>query len=506
MYRSNRIGLVLVLVLAISFNAGAQSDSTLLEKGIYTEETLGNLDEAIKIYQQVVANTNASRSTAALALYRLGMCFRKSGQQEKAQANFDKLTKLYPEQKDLISKIPVPSVSDLLQSATWADGELLQFQWNLSTFQWSSAGSIEKEGKGLWQFDEIVPYFLSTQYESTLVHAQNFLPISSRKRSESNSTDIQIKFAADQIEISTFQNNTFIRREILTDRPVYEEYGLGYLIRCLPLSDGFRVTIPVFSEGSEAVGMATIEVIGREVITVPAGRFDCYKVLISNRANNSPNVNVWLSADNHRYPIRIQSGSNIGQLYSIKTWNKSQQAVFDDREIGIQLSAPAGWRILKTNIETAPIISIIGPEGEADGFLQITPISKLKVENASPPTVLEALGKLGEIIYKSYAVRPEVEKASPTTVLEALGKANEIIHKNRAVRPESGDDTPISGMPTARGIADTKSTVGGNDIVQYGIVFMNETKACIAGFQTAKGSFDDMKPIIDSILNSIKIN
>ena len=45
---------VVALVLMFASAAHAQSLSELMEKAIYTEETLGNVEGAIRIYQQII--------------------------------------------------------------------------------------------------------------------------------------------------------------------------------------------------------------------------------------------------------------------------------------------------------------------------------------------------------------------------------------------------------------------------------------------------------------------
>ncbi len=57
--------------------ASASSTAELLEKAIFTEETVGDLKAAIKIYEQIVAQAEANRSHVAQARYRLGMCHLK---------------------------------------------------------------------------------------------------------------------------------------------------------------------------------------------------------------------------------------------------------------------------------------------------------------------------------------------------------------------------------------------------------------------------------------------
>ncbi len=83
--------------------AGA-SAAVLLEKGIYTEETVGDLDAAIKVYQQIIDDTKANRQYAARAQYRLGMCYLKKGDKAKAAAELRQLLASYPQEKDIAAQ------------------------------------------------------------------------------------------------------------------------------------------------------------------------------------------------------------------------------------------------------------------------------------------------------------------------------------------------------------------------------------------------------------------
>ena len=58
--------------------------SVLLEQGIYTEETVGDLPRAIEIYSEIVADNQANRKYVAEALFRLGLCHVASGQNKIA--------------------------------------------------------------------------------------------------------------------------------------------------------------------------------------------------------------------------------------------------------------------------------------------------------------------------------------------------------------------------------------------------------------------------------------
>lgn len=94
---------VLCAVISISVTA-AESISVLLQKGIFAEETEGNLDVAIKIYEGIVAEGEANRSLVAQAQYRLGMCRLKLGMNEEAATGFQKLVNQFSDAAELVAR------------------------------------------------------------------------------------------------------------------------------------------------------------------------------------------------------------------------------------------------------------------------------------------------------------------------------------------------------------------------------------------------------------------
>jgi len=93
-----------VVMLATAGVGWAESNTVLLEKGIYTEQTLGDLDEAIKIYEQIVADASAQRNTVARAQYRLGMCYLKKGRNQQALVALEKVVAQFPDQTELVAQ------------------------------------------------------------------------------------------------------------------------------------------------------------------------------------------------------------------------------------------------------------------------------------------------------------------------------------------------------------------------------------------------------------------
>ena len=88
--RARRTGAALLLLAITSLLATAQvaaaaSPSELLEQGIYSEETKGDVDAALKLYQQVVTEAKAGQAVAAQAQYRLGVCYLQEEELRRGQ-------------------------------------------------------------------------------------------------------------------------------------------------------------------------------------------------------------------------------------------------------------------------------------------------------------------------------------------------------------------------------------------------------------------------------------
>lgn len=130
LFLSSIIGLAAAAPTALQ----AASPSELLEQGIYSEETKGDLDAAMRLYQQVVAEAKTGQAVAAQAQYRLGVCYYKKKNYTEATAAFEKLVKDYPDQKELVrlaSEYLAGAVA--LLPAPWTDGEEMRLDMKTPT-------------------------------------------------------------------------------------------------------------------------------------------------------------------------------------------------------------------------------------------------------------------------------------------------------------------------------------------------------------------------------------
>jgi carboxyl-terminal processing protease len=95
-------------------NVPAASVAESLEKGIYLEETKGELKSAVQIYQQIVNDPGVDRRILAQAQLRLGLCQLKLGNKPQAISALDRLTLDFPDKDKLLAIVEqqMPQVLD----------------------------------------------------------------------------------------------------------------------------------------------------------------------------------------------------------------------------------------------------------------------------------------------------------------------------------------------------------------------------------------------------------
>jgi len=101
----SRIFIFIFLAFAVVILSSAyiqQSAEQLYQSGLYKEEVEGELEKAIEIYERIIKDFPENESTAAKALYHIGMCYEKLGKQE-AQKAYQRLIDEYPGQKQEVA-------------------------------------------------------------------------------------------------------------------------------------------------------------------------------------------------------------------------------------------------------------------------------------------------------------------------------------------------------------------------------------------------------------------
>ena len=114
-----------VILAAVLMAYGFQNSfehKVLFEKAKFTMETKGDLEEAIKIFSQIITKFPDEREYAAKSQYYIGLCYEKLGltQSKRAQESFQRVVDHYPEQKETVTLareklITLKKTSDLVQ-------------------------------------------------------------------------------------------------------------------------------------------------------------------------------------------------------------------------------------------------------------------------------------------------------------------------------------------------------------------------------------------------------
>jgi TonB family protein len=101
----NRIaGFMVVAVLTVA-TGHAQTAAELMQKGIFTQETSGDLDGAIAIFRQIVNSGSSPRDLAAQAQYRIAQSLLQKGDLAHAAQEFDNLARNYADYGSLVSNL-----------------------------------------------------------------------------------------------------------------------------------------------------------------------------------------------------------------------------------------------------------------------------------------------------------------------------------------------------------------------------------------------------------------
>ena len=104
-----------IILIALTSPLFAQTSQQLLQQGFLKENSEGNLEEAISIYEKIVKDGDADRSIRAKAQLHIALCKEKLGLQE-AQKEYQKVIDNYPEYQQEVS-IAKERLSKLVQLA-----------------------------------------------------------------------------------------------------------------------------------------------------------------------------------------------------------------------------------------------------------------------------------------------------------------------------------------------------------------------------------------------------
>ena len=229
--------------------------------------------------------------------------------------------------------------------------------------------------------------------------AETFRPIKSHWK-HSQLGEVWATYRTNEVEIRRAGGSPATMQ---IDSPIYDNEEAMYAMRRLPLQVGYKATLPILVTLSGASIQVGLEVVGKETVEVPAGKFDCVKVHLS-----VVNQDFWFSDDARRYLVKFEAAPVIANLTSVIQRRAGEPVPFDDRQLGISFVAPPGWvvwRAMHGQPEGQVLIRALDPDADTtDGGMRLFATDTLSeiARQSARAWAQEMTGK-----YITHKVRPD---------------------------------------------------------------------------------------------------
>jgi hypothetical protein len=481
--RARRTGAALFLLAVTSLlttaqMAAAASPSELLEQGIYSEETKGDVDAALKLYQQVVTEAKAGQAVAAQAQYRVGICYYKKKNYSEANAAFEKLLKDYPDQKDLIALANKYLANAMpLMPAPWVDGEEMHLDIKFpSGIKIGTACyrvyAGEANGQKIWRLRTRLVAASSQQFSRVEVEADSFQPLHCRWKINAIG-ECDATYLPGHAELKMIGQDEV--KQIALSGVVYDNEEVAQLIRRLPLASGYKTTVHTFTGlGGGNIYSVQVEATGPKQVEVPAGTFDCYKVDLSLTGQSQT---FWYSTDAHHYLVQFKGGGVIAVLAAVTQRKPGEPVQFEDRASGFSLTAPADWMFYR--MDTPPEkkttrVMVLDPDGIASSVVSVGS--------------RKALWPEAQTSLRAWADKEIADGEGPKTL------------KELQIRPDSWKDRTVAGKPGLSFIGDFVE--GSEKKIGYAVFTFGDSNAATFVLLCGAKDFEAFQPKFEAIVDS----
>lgn len=310
-------------------SAASQSPADLLQRGIYMQETTGDIDGAIKIYRQVVESAGGNpgnNANAAQAQYRLVLCMLLKADPTAALRELQVLEQKFPSQQDLVNRARaiLPTSATILPTP-WGETEVSQL-------------NIKRDG----MFTGETLYYSVDPSNNTAAH-QSVLKWELKTKNTTRSATLTVDSETLRpISRNGYSNPTLESNDDFGDAaadafggPAIDIQESVFAIRRMPLAVGYKTTLPTtsFTLGQKVPKQVELAVTGIEPVQVTSGKYTCYKVSISALGQT-----FWFGIDGARLLVKFQSGNVEADL--VKVWGPGSGL-----DAAVAFLKTAGWNV-----------------------------------------------------------------------------------------------------------------------------------------------------------------
>lgn len=363
-----------------------------------------------------------------------------------------------------------------LKPATWSDGEVMRLRirseagGEIGTVFYSSE-AIKAGTKDAWRIESTMVIALVDMLQFTRVDAErdSFAPIAGRTYN-SEIGDFRAEYGSSKVKLTTGTKDRSKSRDINLEQTAYDNEQAIYVIRRMPLAEGYHSTFPIFPVMGGSVLDCDIEVAAKEKVSVPAGAYECWKVMLAVTSGGARLLQhtLWFSSDAHQYLVKYE-GDAVMELAEVLKRDPKSPAVFRNERLGVGMTAPPGWSFYSNPSPKGYMMStyLLSPELKVWALLTVAPHGS---------------------VFDS-------ARAAAQGDIETLKG----FFKGYTVRADSWAEQKVAGLPAARYVADYQDE--GKPMVEYRTYILGKSMVYWFVFRIEKNEFDDAKAELDRIVD-----
>jgi hypothetical protein len=216
------------------------------------------------------------------------------------------------------ASVGLPKPAAALQPGTWKYQAKIAMGANQMSL--NIATTIKEEG-GAWVATDVMETPMGQGTDSVTLEKGSLIV---KKRSvKQGPVAISVDFADKKASGSMSMNGQDKPISIDLGGPLFADgAGAQFAIACLPLAEGYTATYRNVDVQKQKEKLMQLKVAGSESVSVPAGKFDCYKVELSSADGGPDKMTVWIAKDT-RKPVK--SSATVAQMGGATITSELQQ-------------------------------------------------------------------------------------------------------------------------------------------------------------------------------------
>ena len=323
-----------------------------------------------------------------------------------------------------------------------------------------------------------------SQYTFVEADANSFAPVYGQTTNWIG--DFVAEYGKGNVKLTLDTGDNKSTRDISVSGVAFDNEQAIFLIRRMPLAEGYEGSFPIFTVQAGITVDCIIKVLAVEEVTVQAGTFKCYKTELSINSQGVKTLQhtLWFSADEHKYLVKYDAGgATTMELTKVWLKDKNKPVIYENADPAFSVSIPADWRFYKYDSEQQLKLQLMPPENKAWALL-IWQKRGSDPDSASALTIAKADCQILKGVFENYVADQNNFMEFKINSLQAV--------QYLANYQESGNSLKKYGKP--------------KDMVEYRTYIVDASNVYWFVFRAEKDKFEKNKAEFDSIVKSFKIN